>query len=510
VCVQTPHKWARNSSDKLSTRCRTPRHVARKGDHSGILVRVADIRAGQRYGQWVTTGQSRIGGGGNGEVWAVSGDDGRSGAIKILRVRRGAEGLYRLGRFRDEIGFLLAHPEFPGVLPLLDSHLSGDVAERSWYVMPVAIPIQLALGEDPEPRAVITAVAEVAGTLEALADEGVAHRDIKPDNLFKFNDQWVIGDFGLVTYPDKDPRTEHGRKLGPTDYMAPEMRQDADNSAPGPADVWALAKTLWVLLTGETLPLPGTHRASEPAHTLRERITFTFAAELDRLLEQATQIAAHDRVPISAMARELRACLADPPEARSAAGVAELRARAAALTAISRQAVTDGRNRRALAADSWNELAKIVYDAGTELGEALSFEVRAGESGYEASAMFGHPAFSPFDGYGSACLLLPPGEARPNVEVIVAAAMRLLRDDGIAEIAALLRVDRIHVGKGVHDPHGVWAKTYRDIPLASAQAANALAEIRAGFANGFEEAMKLSISIFADGGTAHGLRHGDS
>jgi hypothetical protein len=328
--------------------------------------------------------------------------------------------------------------------------------------------------------------------------------------LFNLNGQWVIGDFGLVTYPDKDPRTEHGRKLGPTDYMAPELRQDADNAVPGPADVWALAKTLWVLLTSETLPLPGTHRASEPAHTLRERITFTFAAELDRLLEQATQIAPHDRVSISAMARELRACLADPPEARSAADIAELRARAAALTAISRQTVTDGRNRRALAADSWNKLAKIVYDAGTELGEALSFEVRGGESGYEASAMFAHPPFSPFDGYGSACLLLPPGEARPNVEVIVAAAMRLLRDDGIAEIAALLRVDRIHVGKGIHDPHVVWAKTYCDIPLASAQAANALAEVRAGFANGFEEAMKLSISILADGGTAHGLRHGDS
>ena len=83
----------------------------------GILSLVADIRAGQRFGQWITTGASRIGGGGNGEVWAVSGDDGRSGAIKILRVRRGAEGLYRLGRFSDEIGFLLAHPEFPASFP---------------------------------------------------------------------------------------------------------------------------------------------------------------------------------------------------------------------------------------------------------------------------------------------------------------------------------------------------------------------------------------------------------
>ena len=369
--------------------------------------------------------------------------------------------------------------------------------------MPVATPIQRALGEDPEPRAVVSAVAEVAGTLEALAAEGVAHRDIKPDNLFMLNDQFVIGDFGLLTYPDKDPRTEHGRRLGPTDYMAPEMRQDADNATPGPADVWALAKTLWVLLTSESLPLPGTHRAVEPAHSLQERITFTFAAELDRLLEEATQIAPPDRVSMSAMVRELRAWLADPPEVRTAAGIAELRARAAVLTAKSRQAVTDGRSRRASAVDTWNELARIVYDTGTELGEALTFDVRAGESGYQASAMFTRPPFSPFEGYGSSCLLFPPGVARPNVEVVVAAAMRLLRDDGMAEIAALLRVDRIHVGKGLHDPHDVWARAYCDIPIASAQAANILAEIRAGFASGFEEAMKLAISILADGRTRH-------
>jgi len=46
--------------------------------------------------------------------------------------------------------------------------------------------------------------------------------------------------------------------------MAPEMRRDADRADPGPADVWALAKTLWVLLTNEAPPQPGTHQAAEP------------------------------------------------------------------------------------------------------------------------------------------------------------------------------------------------------------------------------------------------------
>ena len=342
---------------------------------------MASVRAGQGFGDWVTTGAAVIGKGGNGEVWAVTADDGRHGAIKILQGHPGEEGIYRLGRFRDEISFLIAHPDFPGILPLLDSQVSADPSELSWYVMPVAVPILQALGKDPEPRGVVAAVAQIAGTLEALAAKGVAHRDIKPDNLFRLDGSWVIGDFGLVTYPEKDPLTAHGRKLGPTDYMAPEMRDDADTADPGPADVWALAKTLWVLLTGERRPLPGTHRPADAAYTLVARISFTFAPELDRLLGHATQIHPQDRVPITRMARELRACLAEPPEIRRPASLPELRARAAALTAVPRQHVSDAQERRDRIAEAWQELEQVVEEAGRELGADLTFDVRVGKAG---------------------------------------------------------------------------------------------------------------------------------
>jgi serine/threonine protein kinase len=228
---------------------------------------VVAIGAGQRYGDWVTVGDRRLGGGGNGEVWRVETGEGRTGAIKILSTRQRRDGRYRLDRFRDEISFLITHPRLPGILPLLDSNICDNLDDPSWYVMPVAIPIREALGSDPEPEMVIRAAAAIATTLASLADEGVAHRDIKPDNLFELDGRWVIGDFGLVTYPEKNPRTEHGRKLGPTDYMAPEMRQDADLADPGPADVWALAKTIWVLLT--SLPLPCRGRTTRPKAPMR-------------------------------------------------------------------------------------------------------------------------------------------------------------------------------------------------------------------------------------------------
>jgi serine/threonine protein kinase len=456
---------------------------------------VQTISAGQRYGVWVVTGRERLGGGGNGEVWRVEGADGRTGAIKVLSVRRGREGQYRLARFKDEIGFLLAHPDFPGILPLLDSCICDRPDEPSWYVMPVAKPIRQALGGDPGPGMVIGAVAEIAGTLASLAAGGVAHRDIKPDNLFELDGRWVIGDFGLVTYPEKDPRTEHGRKLGPTDYMAPEMRRDADRADPGPADVWALAKTLWVLLTGQELPLPGTHRAAEAAHSLQERVIFRFAAELDLLLENATQIKPQERVSMQDMALELRACAAPPPEARESASLAELHDRMAALTAVSRQRVSHRQDRRSRILVAHGELEQIVADTATELNDQLTFYVHSQDSGYQAAALVGMPPFTPYDGDSWGWLLLPHGQQRAAVEVTVAAAFRMLREDGPADIAALLRVSQRLNDQGLHEPHDVLARTYPGIPVASAQQANVMADIRASLTISFPAALRLVLQI---------------
>jgi hypothetical protein len=71
--------------------------------------------------------------------------------------------------------------------------------------------------------------------------------------------------------------------------MTPEMRDSADTADPGPADIWAWRRP-YGFLTGIPLPLPGTHRYAKAVHALQQRITCTFAAELDLLLEEATQI----------------------------------------------------------------------------------------------------------------------------------------------------------------------------------------------------------------------------
>jgi serine/threonine protein kinase len=90
-----------------------------------------------------------------------------------------------------------------------------------------------------------------------LADKNVSHRDVKPGNLYSFEGRWTIGDFGLVSYPNKEALTAEGKTLGPQHFLAPEMISNPRHADGTKADVYSPAKTLWVLATGQNYPPPG-------------------------------------------------------------------------------------------------------------------------------------------------------------------------------------------------------------------------------------------------------------
>jgi hypothetical protein len=132
--------------------------------------------------------------------------------MKHLSIKGRPDAAYQLDRFRDETQFLRANPEQPGDIPLVDAFVSTDPTEPSWYVMPRAVPLMEPLGSDPTVTAVLDATATFAETLADLAIRGIGRWDSKPDNLFQLGGAWAIGDFALVTFPEKDPRTDHGRR----------------------------------------------------------------------------------------------------------------------------------------------------------------------------------------------------------------------------------------------------------------------------------------------------------
>lgn len=241
----------------------------------------------------------RLGRGGNGEVWQARADTGPDVALKVL-TRTSGDGL---ARFRREVelqrGVLSGTP---GLLPVLDASPPDG---RQWLAMPVAEPLADGLagaGLDE----VLNATAVIAETLGRLHGLGYAHRDVKPGNLYRWEGRWTVGDLGLIGLPDPTPLTAGRRALGPKWFLAPEMLVDSAAAAGGPADVYSLAKTLWVLATGAAFPPPGTHHLGTPALRMSSYADHPRSAFLDRLVERATAYEPADRPAADEFAAELR------------------------------------------------------------------------------------------------------------------------------------------------------------------------------------------------------------
>lgn len=255
-----------------------------------------------RIGPWETI--SPLGEGGNGEVWKARHDDGSLGAIKILR----ATPPERYERFKAEIEIQSRLSDRKGILPLIDAEMPNQLSKGNfaWLVTPVAIKLDEHL-VNADPESVVQAISDIADTLAGLAEKDISHRDIKPDNLFWLDDGPVIGDFGLADFPEKNALTKPGEKLGPMYYMAPEMLTDAKNADGRLADVYSLAKTLWVIATGQRYPPPGEQRTDVHQVQLSAYVVYPRAYLINRLLERATRHDPSRRPSMRQVVEELNA-----------------------------------------------------------------------------------------------------------------------------------------------------------------------------------------------------------
>ena len=171
--------------------------------------------------------------------------------------------------------------------------------------MPIAIPISRAL-KDRTLDDVVAAVADIADTLRRLqADHDIAHRDIKPGNLYELDGSWLIGDFGLVAFPDLPGLTASGRPLGPIHYTAYEMILNPSAADPHPADVYSLGKTLWVLSTGQRFPPDGHQPMGIPSLEINTFRPHPHANKLDQEIDLMTKLDPNERPTKGQIANDL-------------------------------------------------------------------------------------------------------------------------------------------------------------------------------------------------------------
>ena len=255
------------------------------------------LKKGLRVGKWVLAEQ--LNRGGNGEVWAAA-DGKEKVAIKFLLKLRDVA----YTRFKDEVKILSRVRGIEGILPILDSDLPEVFDRRPWYAMPVAVPLVDA-SEGWTTSAKVTAIAEAAETLADLHDQKIAHRDIKPGNLLIYQKRCHVADFGLVDYPEKADLTGPKEQLGPRWTMAPEVFRQGRRADPFPADVYALAKTMWILLVNDPKSFDGQYNPASDL-SIRKDCGDLYITPLENLLVACTQRSPERRPTMRTFAESLR------------------------------------------------------------------------------------------------------------------------------------------------------------------------------------------------------------
>ncbi|MCG6860723.1 MAG: SUMF1/EgtB/PvdO family nonheme iron enzyme [Chromatiaceae bacterium] len=193
-----------------------------------------------------------LGSGGMATVYLARQDRlGRQVALKVMQPQA-MIGDDFASRFRKE-GRIIAHLQHPQIVTIYDF----DIAEGLHYFSMEYLPNgtlsdQITRGLSPDQAIDITR--GIAQALSVAHDQGVIHRDIKPQNvLFRADRTPVLTDFGIAraagTGPEATQLTNVGMVIGSPRYMSPE--QSMSRPIDARSDLYSLGVVLYEMLTRE-------------------------------------------------------------------------------------------------------------------------------------------------------------------------------------------------------------------------------------------------------------------
>jgi serine/threonine-protein kinase len=192
-----------------------------------------------------------VGRGGNASIFGAFDKSGSRVAVKVLHPELAAS--VAADRFLREIRYA-AKLHHPHIAPLLDS---GETDYLLWFVMPFVPGESLRSALLRERRlAVDFSVTVGCEILEALSHahaQGLAHRDIKPDNIVLSPEGAVLVDFGIaraIAQSEGDRVTRSGFVVGTEEYMSPEQASGAEE-VDGRTDLYSLGIVLFEAMAGK-------------------------------------------------------------------------------------------------------------------------------------------------------------------------------------------------------------------------------------------------------------------
>ena len=172
-------------------------------------------------------------------------------AVKVLRPDVGGTHDMR-ARFKQEAR-AIARLNHPNIIPI---HFVGDAGGLAYYAMPYVAGRTLAdlLADAPAlpARRVVPLVIPVLEALHHAHQQGIVHRDIKPDNVLVEDEsnRPLLLDFGIAKcLTGAAHQTQAGFIVGTPLYMSPEQALGRD-PVDARTDVYAFGVMLFQLVTG--------------------------------------------------------------------------------------------------------------------------------------------------------------------------------------------------------------------------------------------------------------------
>lgn len=236
-----------------------------------------------------------VGRGGNASIFGAFDKAGNRVAVKVLHPELAAS--VAADRFLREIRYA-AKLHNPHIAPLLDS---GESDYLLWFVMPYVPGESLRHALERERRLEVPFTARIGcEMLEALSHahaQGLAHRDIKPDNIVLSPEGAVLVDFGIsraIAQSGEDRVTRSGFVVGTEEYMSPEQAAGADE-VDGRTDLYSLGIVLFETLAGRP-PFSGPsaaavidmqqHHEAPSLHGLRTEVPVALGEVIARALKK--------------------------------------------------------------------------------------------------------------------------------------------------------------------------------------------------------------------------------
>ena len=204
-------------------------------------------KQGDAVGRWRLG--DKLGEGGMGRVFRAVDAEGREAAVKIVKADIARDQVFR--RRFDREAKVAQRVDHPHVVPVIES---GE-ADGLPYLAQVFISggsLEDRIGQQGRLSLAdsVRICTAVASGLDALHNEGLIHRDVKPANiLLDESDTPYIADFGLAKDRDASVLTKAGQALGSMDYMSPEQIRGEEVSAQ--SDVYGLGCVLFECLAGK-------------------------------------------------------------------------------------------------------------------------------------------------------------------------------------------------------------------------------------------------------------------